>query len=430
MKSNHVYKNGIIEYDEIRNFIEPVKTTINLGLRDLDNFFRVDELGTKRDALRKIINDIYLEILDGDKKKLPYLASISYTPHVDGYDFRLHPVDFMNNLFKYYNLDYEIPFINLDDKYGMMCLNDYIKKYTKEIIEKADDPSIIRIMERVRSNIKSINDLYEIDINEYLEKFAIPKDILLYLSYKSLRDYKETGKEVYRIMPYEYFKYVSHMRTSQYPHTINVVDGRKVWFADFIGEYMNEIKLNYTPDLDLDIYRLEADTVIIGIDILRPGHAERELRDIVARARSNPNVDYDKYYDLFTKKMNFYSQSGYRKYIVGKYGLNGYSGFAYPNEYLVFDKFYNSDTINPYKKTILTHGEAIYTLPSDRFSIVAKTKQDIIFEKDIDPRIKKLNHNETFIERLEPIIYGPNVSTSTFEEEVEKNKQKMLINIK
>ena len=66
MKSEHLYKNGIIEYDEIKNFIEPVKTTINLGLRDLNNFFRVDELGVKRDVLRKIINDIYLEILDGD----------------------------------------------------------------------------------------------------------------------------------------------------------------------------------------------------------------------------------------------------------------------------------------------------------------------------------------------------------------------------
>lgn len=431
MKSDHKYINNEIEYSEIEYFIEPIEATISISKHDFVNLFGRDIM--KCSEFRNLISGKYAKLyyngLHALNKYSFYIETISYTPHLDGYDFRMNPIDIMNNLFKVLKLDYSIPYINLDDTYGMMCLNDYIDKYTQEIIDNTMDLDIIRVMEQIKNNKKVLTSIYWIDINNYLMENGVPKDMLFYLSSVSLKKFIDTDNEVYTIMPYEYFYNVSHMNTSPYPHQITLdseYNYDKYWFNDFRREYLHNIGGDFIPDVEK--YKLENNAVVVGFDILRPGMVDRELSDIVARVRANPNVDYDKYNSLFEKKINFYRNSPYRKYIVGKYGLNGYLGFAYPNEYLVFDKFYNSDTIDPTRRTILTHGEAIYALPSDRFSIVGKTKQDIIEAKTDDDRIKKLNHTETFIERLEPIIYGPNVSTSTFEEELEKQKTKMLIN--
>jgi hypothetical protein len=156
---------------------------------------------------------------------------------------------------------------------------------------------------------------------------------------------------------------------------------------------------------------------------------EREVRDNIAFVRSNPNVDYDKYIKLFDVKMNYYMHSPYIKHIQGKYGLNGYIGFSYKNDYLLFDKFYNSETIDPSKRTILTHGEAIYGLPADRLSVIKGTKQDIVEAKKVDDRIRKVNHtpNYSFINKLDGIIYGPNLSLKSFDQVLEEEKKRMLI---
>ena len=123
-------------------------------------------------------------------------------------------------------------------------------------------------------------------------------------------------------------------------------------------------------------------------------------------------------------------KSPYVHYIKGKYGLLGYVGFSYTNDYLVFDKFHNSETVDPKDKTILTHGEAIFAVPADRFNIVRADKQRIIKAKKRDPRIKKINHtpNYSFLNKLDGVIHGPNVSLQSFEDVIEQQKKRILIN--
>ncbi len=58
------------------------------------------------------------------------------------------------------------------------------------------------------------------------------------------------------------------------------------------------------------------------------------------------------------------------------------------------------------------------------------SKQLIMSEKKDDKRIKRINHtiNLSFLDRLDKVIYGPNVSTAKFDEIIEEEKKKMLIN--
>ena len=421
-----------LRYSAVEDFIEPITTTIDLNMMEFNNFYigkesNPDFRELKRTVIRKY-NDI-VSLLDdglGFRFNLGRLYNISYTPHRDKYDFRLNPIVFINNLFKGLGLNNEIPFIDLDDRYGLSCFDEFVYRNIKDILDNTEDEYVIYILENLVDNLKIVNELYYVDINSLIEETAIPKDILFTLAYKSLNDFIDTNNEVYKIFAYNYYHRISHMKNTAYPHTLRTINSNYIWYDGYRQLYRDYIGEDYVPNVDK--YKLNNRNVVIGMDILRPGSIDKELTDIVHRVRSESNVDYDKFINLFEKKINFYKHSPYVNTVIGKYGLNGYMGFTYENEYLVFDKFYNSDTINPARRTILTHGEAIYALPSDRFGIIAKTKQDIIEEKEIDTRIKKLNHNETFIKRIEPIIYGPNVSTSTFEEEIEKYKTKMLIN--
>ena len=423
-KSKHIYRLFDIPYEELSNFINPIELSIDIPFADMK------QLSNNKEGMTKLIRDLYANIFSTmpnvSKLNNQYLANITYTSHISGYDFRFNPINFINRIFRMQGFPYQIPYINLDDKQGREYFKDYLRSYFNDAKRVEKNNEKLAIIEELQNNVDSLLTYYDINLSEHLEEYLVPKNVLFYLAYTNLVLYEETGNKIYTIYPYEYFNHVSHMKTSAYPCSLNI-PGKygKRWFTDFRDEYKKELGEDY--EIDDTPYLLHESEIYVGWDILKPGMIDREIRDLVERSRTNSNVDYDKYQRLFEMKMNYYTRSGYNRNIIGKYGLQGYVGFTYPNEYLVFDKFHNSETINPDRKTILTHGEAIYALPSDRFSIVSYDKQKVQEEKKLDERIKKINHNETFIKRLDPIVHGPNVSTSTFEEESEKLKQKILI---
>lgn len=424
VKSNHIYKTFDIPYEELNNFINPININIEIPYNDML------QISNNKEEMSKKISSYYRSILSympniKNNIEIRKLSKITYTSHTSGYDFRINPITLINDVLKELKLNYFIPRINLDNKQGREYLKDYLRSYVNDV--KRLEPDKLPILEELQNNIDYLlNSVYEISLDKYIGDNIIPKDALFYLAYANLVKYEKTNDKKYTIYPYEYFKYVSHMNTSYYPHWL-YIPGRyeKESFVDFRREYKEKLGEDYyiedTP------YLLNDSEIYLAWDILKPGMVDKIITEMYHRGRTKSNVDYAKYQRLFEMKMNYYNNSGYNRNIVGKYGLLGYMGFTYPNEYLVFDKFHNSDTIDPSKKTILTHGEAIYALPSDRFSIISSDKQTVMDEKKKDTRIKKINHNETFINRLDPIIHGPNVSISTFDQESEKLKQKILI---
>ena len=428
------HKYGDIRYEELANFIEPINMNIDVPLADLSNFYG-SHYSMYGDAI-KYIMDIYDDLFSSMSitknniinRNTYRVTAITYNTHIDGYDFRINPITIFNRIFKSFGFNYEIPFINLDNEYGIPYLKDYVRSIMNDIRKNSTDITTLNIIRELTSNLDNICNAYNEDINTKIEKAAVPKDILFYLSYRSLELYENTKDERYTLLPYEYYHNISHMQNSPYPHMINISKyDNKVWFTNYRYDYENIIGKDYIPNSYK--YLLKKDEVLIAWDILKPGMVDREIRDTIEKHRANPNVDYAKYQRLFELKMKYYMNSPYRSNIIGKYGLLGYMGFSYDNDYLVFDKFHNSETMNPTKKTILTHGEAIYALPADRFNLVKGTKQGIIKEKNADDRIKKINHttNESFIGRLDNVIYGPNLSTKSFDEVLEEEKKKVLI---
>lgn len=429
-KSLHNYYGGDIPFEELSNFIEPIKMNINIPLINFYNIAKGPDYSTVFGELYNINKSLLsnIQILNYVITGTDFykLAAVTYNAHSTGYDFRINPVEVVNRVYKYFDIPYQVPFINLDSKFGIDYFKDFVRSFTYDIRRTSLDYKKIRIVEEINENIDKIIAYYDIDLTGLLERVIVPKDALFYLAYKSLVNYEKTADDKYLIYPCEYYNHVSHMNTSPYPHKIEL-DGRRLWFSDFRGEYEFLAGANYIPDTEK--YILNDDELLLAWDILSPGMVETELRDVYERVRGENNVDYQKYQKLFEVKMNYYMNSPFVKNISGLYGLLGYMGFLYKNEYLVFDKFYNSETIDPSKKTILTHAEAIFAFPSDRFDVACNDKQYIIKEKETDKRIRKINHtpNYSFIGKLDGVIQGPNLSTSTLDIEIEKYKKKVLI---
>lgn len=434
-KHNYTISSGI-PTSELMNFINPVKMSLSV---DKDCYYKVfDNHIELRESVNKYYEHIFEHLSTMPAIWKPYFidnyCTFSYVSHTNGYDFRFSPIDFVNSLFRFLNLEYEIPFVNLDNGYGMNYLKDYVRAYVNDFKRDESKKSRIdykqteEVLSQLSENLDDIVDMYYTSLDRLINDNVRAKTMLLYLAFKSLSEYEKTKDDVYMVLPFEYYQYVSHMRTSPWPHTIHF-NNRWVSYMDFRTKYEGNIDPNkYVDD---NPFILDDHEVLLAIDLLTPGMLERDIRDVCERTRAQADVDYDKYMKLFEVKMNYYMKSPYIKYIKGKYGLLGYIGFSYKNDYLLFDKFHNSDTIDPSKKTILTHGEAIYALPADRFDILG-SKQRVIAAKQSDYRIKKINHtpNYSFIDKLDAIIQGPNVSTLPFDEALENAKKRILVNKK
>ncbi len=431
MKSKHDYYNGIIPNSELNNFIDPVTMTIPVPLMDFPSIS-----GNKYEEFYKRYKSLFETILSNfptlnskiDKRVIDIIGCISYTPHKDGYDFRFNPIDIYNNILKYMGYDESIPFINLDSDNGMDIFKEYVNKIVNKL--KVDYPFDERntILDELNDNKDLVCKLYDYPVKEDLKNngYILAKDALLYLAFSSLLKYNTTHERVYKILPYEYYNYVSHMNNSYFPHKISVGFSGKLWFDDFRGLYEESIGKEFIPLFNE--CSLENNELICGWEILSSGKAKTVIKNFDNAIRRASGVNAVRNLKLYELKSNFFQRSGYKTIIKGKFGLNGYVGFVYPNDYLIYDKFYNTDDLPDDKKTILSHPEAIYSIPSDRIEVTAYDKQTLKKIKEQDERIIKNNHtiNGSFVDKLDRIAHGPNVSTMSFEEVVERRDNKIL----
>ena len=427
MKSKHLFPNGIIPYEELTNFVEPISVTLPVPLEDLRSIGGTkgnDFYNRYREMLNRIFN--HMPLLD---KKLSNnkdnINIISYTPHEDGYDFRINPINFINSILKELKYDEEIPFFNLDND------KDAFKGYTKSVIKKLKDKKSgedKELLDELYNNVDYISSLYNAKVNTDIinNNFILAKDALLYLAYTSLLKYRETGKGEYARIPYEYYHYISHMETSMFPHKVDIGKNRRIWFDTFRRIYEYSLGKEYI--LEFNKYALSNHTYACGWEILKSGDNEevfREAREAIHRGNRGLNDERNR--KMYMMKTDFYQSSPYKCMIKGVYGLRGYIGFVYPNDYLVYDKFYNNDDAKV--KTILSHPEAIYSVPSDKIIVTSYDKQTLKEVMKEDFRIVKNNHtmNGSFIEKIDKIIKGPNLSTKSFEEVVKEDNNKVLI---
>ena len=426
-KSKHEYTSNIIPYEELGNFINPIEFILSINICQLLNNPKNNLILNRNNKMGDLINFLKPKL----SSLLPYFGDpnviITYTPHDYGYDFRVNPIELINDVLykvngflRYKAIDY-IPFFNLDSQNGMNDFKKYVKDHLVYKYDLGNSSFINDIFKTVKTNLDSICNLYYLDINSSLKDSFSANDMLFYLAYCSLDTYSKilykynVVDERYMVFPYEYYQFISGNRIPDYPHKLCFNDGYK-WHDDFRVMYENLVGKNFV--LDDSKYRLKTyDNYFVSGIILPPGNVDKTFQNIAEYARSNMGADYKKWQKLFEMKFNFYANSGFINIVECLNGFRGYVGFVYRNDYSLFDKFYNLGG----KKNILTHHEAAYALPADRLELICHDKQTVITSSKSDSRIRRVIHNDFFDTNARKIINGANVSTMSFEEGAAKN---------
>jgi hypothetical protein len=444
MKSKHIYY-GKIPNDELYNFINPIEMTIDIDRKSFPFLFNysyeVDEYCTN--TFDSIVRQALPSMNEDDRRLLcEEYSSFTYVPNSKGYDFKLSPISFINNIFYLLNIDKNIDFINLDNESGRNYFVDLVKTNIDDCIKNKDlNDYQKKILLELGSSASKLVSMDNNTYNDYFEKrINNPKNMLFYLAYKSLIRYEHTRDEKYLVFPYEYYHNVYsnyssvNEHNSEWPLKIRFNHRGKLWFDEFADEYESIIGKDRV--INDSIYRLGFNELIVGCEILRPDYFGPYTRGVIG---GGPNggiiggpdiIDYDKYERLLERKLNCYGQSGFDTFIKGSLGLDGYVGFKYKNECIILDQLYKTDKFGI--KNLLIEPEAFYGIPSDKLLLITSPKSKIIEAKKTDDRIERHYHtNSNWFETcVEKMSKGPNVSTSTFTEEVEKLKTKMLVKIK
>lgn len=415
MKSKHIFSNWNISFDELKHFIDPIKLEIPICPNILNNtnnsFYNVVT------SMNEVILD---EILDDGllKNKLICKYGISYIPCKDEYKLGYSPINLINTILNILNVDKEISFYNLDDEDELnIAINE-----AKEIIQSLNSSYNL---DCILNNMNKIFELRTIDIEEYIinNSNIQAKDLLFYVACYSLTKLQLTRNSIYSIIPKEYYDYVSNekcINKSPYPHRVKVLNG-SMWIDSFNYQYipltLEKELFNYKNEYNLGVKNFYADWIIFPNDhnvYEKTGnHITRQIREID-----------DKYYELFKEKINFFEHSPYKYQLVGQHGLKGYYAFVYDNDYILSDKFYNTES----KKSILTHSEAAYALPADSYEVTKLTKTEMIEASHLDNRIKRIYHTNNYLDKFNEVINYPNISRISFDEIYarEKQKQKLL----
>lgn len=152
-------------------------------------------------------------------------------------------------------------------------------------------------------------------------------------------------------------------------------------------------------------------------------------------SRKKIEAKMKKAYDILDQKVDVFYQEECQQ-LVGKNSFEGYVGFLYPNNLVIFERFYRVSKRNPNHK-VPAMNEAIYVMNSDNFAELSKlTKSEIIsYIKDFGNKdIMRIYHRGNWKNRVSKLICASNYDendlttiellTNDLDKKIEENKGK------
>ena len=411
-----------LTYEELTNFLEPLKLTIDIPLYKGCKIVNDDCLKEIFKIKLEVINNILPSISDTQKRDIAYNWNITYIPHKEGYTIGLSPISLIDTIYKKLALNNKVSFYNLDEDSDKEIFKNSVLNYLNKASTTYNKNYLLKpIIEDLNSNMDKLFAIKDIDLKPLLDKTMSYKNCLFYLVLSSMKELEKTAKTKYSVLPKKYYEEVIIPDSLQWPRYISI-DKQIYSIQDFIEEY--QFLMNNKPDLfnASAIDRLGVNIYRGSFELLPSGSITKST---IQKIKKESNINYEKYKKLYENKINYYFHTNFKSLLMGTYGLKGYYGFAYPNDTVVADKLFN----NQLTRTILTHDEAIYTLPSDRLEVIALDKQSIKTEKAKDDRINKYNHDPKYnwINKINRIIENDNNSLCTFEEKIKELEEQGLV---
>jgi hypothetical protein len=410
---------GILDKEELKTFMEPSEIEYPFCFLEFVNQKnnRSEYLIEKKNRLyTNIFTKIFGADFNGLKTMALYSQPVLAYDKTEGWNISITTNSIINDILRHIDSktrvdDYYLPIDNSLNKkeqkkqYLLDVLNKELSEQrcctNKEIIKKAIE------------KIDLIMNCKYVDLDRRGD--ITTKSLAMFLALECLKG-MEQGNNLLCDFANTYYERVSKPASSAWPSTI--------WFEGepyFTYSPFNE---RYEKLLKKDVKAFQKPTkfnqyhILSSLSFLPSGKIDRnfmEMRTSKGTVRFNPEAILTRMHEN-EKRMKFYESFDRKEAFVAQgEGLDGYFGYVFPNNYIVFDKFFTN-----YETRYPAGSNAIYAMTADKFLYSEFDKQTMTKIAKEDPTVFKFNHYGAWKSRIKEVYEMPDISQEDFEDVVDK----------
>ena len=430
--------NWLVEKNDVKEFIKPINIEIPIDKGQYSYIFDKD---TKINNVpsneyfklleKKMVDSLYANSnYEKYKRILVSKISLSFIPDfvnnqwIIGYS----PVKLCNDIFETLSINEKIENIDYSDQSKItrtknLIINTLYIEQLKLEKEKNNSDKYNFIID----SLAAIDKLFLFngyDVESRMDDKIKYKNLLYYLSVKSLDILDETDNILYSYIPRQYFTEVSQKKKAKFPNQL-YMDNNRVYdynynaFNKRFENVMYRYPTVFEETLGIDeisvMEKLEILKNDIFIDELNLKYGAYKKRKDYTKTDEELSEMLKSKIDFYKKLLNLKDENG-NKIVVspikGKNDLNGYYGFVFNNNYIVLDKFYSISKKDDKMKPAAD--EAIYSMPLDLFVELNGSKRKMMkYIKDHPKGYVKRNYHtkkHSYQERILEVTKKENVS--------------------
>lgn len=390
-------------------------------------------------------NSLFLDQIFGYRfRDFRYSFKNAITPSLvydDGWKLQITPVSFFNSILREAGSD---DIITHNDKDLIIEKLDGLKR---DISFKSNDEFLNGVNYYLKKNmiysnlnkdnyidfidfsIKNIDRILAIpNIESYLlNNNSLPKDILYACSINALDIMESTNSSDLCVLPNYYFDRVSSIGQSAFAHKC-YVNGIGYFGYGCFNDKHSSLKES-RPELFRRTGNLMDNVTLLDtIALIRPGHDGDKRISVSEVTKRNSYQMSEEEIAAVKDKIDFFESSPYKTKVAGLNKFDGYFGYVYDNDYLVFVKFYSNK-----RESRSGYGNAIYVLPADLLGLSLSDKQHIInyIKNSGDDRaFRIIQRSDNYKNRVNSVIEHENVSKAPFDDIIESYNKKGRVLVK
>ena len=264
------------------------------------------------------------------------------------------------------------------------------------------------------------------NIGTLLEGTYQPKNLLYTLAVDSLLKLQKYKDSDYSLLPNTYYERVSKVGSSPYAKAVWLNKHKYFTYTPF-NELYGKILLENKSLLRPEVNPLDNIDILFDKFIFIPD-GEGYAKEKVSKEGSKELKVQTEDFETLKRKVDFFENTHYTHKMQGIDSLNGYIGYVYDNDFMIFERFYrDKENSKP------ASNEAIYVMPADKLLLSLTDKQAIIkyIKENPDSGVKRIIHRgDNYREKVNEVIASPNVSSESFSSIYDRMKASNKVLIK
>lgn len=430
--------NWKVEKLDVKEFIKPLNIDIPIDKGQYKYIFNNVKIKNKKPYDYFIyLENIMLKKLykreEYDKllKILKYNFSLSYMPDFNNDNWKIgySPIRIINTIFEILDINKKYEHIDYNNEQFVYYTKEDIKlfliKEKMKYINDANNSDKLLFICDTLDNVENIFKLANFDVESRLEKSIIYKNLLYYLSVKSLDIFDDTGDFRYMLIPKQYYLEVSSKAKAEFPNQLymNYNEVYSYNYSTFNNRFHEQL-IRY-PELFENSLGIEDIGIMNQVNIIKSDNfideVELDYNNYISMCKKYKKSDVE-LNEILNNKITFYRELMNMKDennenivvmpIKGENSLNGYYGFILKNNYIVLDKFFNTYTT---KRVKPAYDEAIYSMPLDLFVELNGSKRKMMYYIKNNPKgnVKRYYHTKgnSYMNKILDIIKKEDIST-------------------